>query len=146
MSRWFEDFEVGARFRSEYGRTILDADNVWFTMLTLNTNPIHFDYEFARATEFGRPLVNSCLTLSLVVGMSVADVSQNGINLGWSDVRMPAPLFVGDTLHAETEVVAVRPSESRPSMGVVTVLTRGRTQQGTVVIELTRSVLVRRRP
>ena len=146
MSRWFEDFEVGGRFESEYGRTILDADNVWFTMLTLNTNPIHFDYEFASTTEFGRPLVNSCLTLSLVVGMSVADVSQNGINLGWSDVRMPAPLFVGDTLHAETEVVAVRASESRPSMGVVTVVTRGRTQEGTVVIELTRSVLVRRRP
>ena len=146
MSRWFEDFEVGARFHSEYGRTILDVDNVWFTMLTLNTNPIHFDYEFASTTEFGRPLVNSCLTLSLVVGMSVADVSQNGINLGWSDVRMPAPLFVGDTLRAETEVVAVRASESRPSMGVVTVVTRGRTQEGTVVIELTRSVLVRRRP
>jgi itaconyl-CoA hydratase len=142
MSRYFEDFVVGEVYRSQVGRTIIDADNVWFTMLTLNTNPIHFDYEYAARTEFGKPLVNSTFTLALVVGMTVADVSQNGVNLGWSSIKMPNPLFVGDTIRTATEVLETRESKSRPHMGVVTVRTRGLKQDGSVVIELERSVLV----
>jgi itaconyl-CoA hydratase len=145
VPRYFEDFRVGDVYRSTVGRTVLDADNVWFTMLTLNTNPIHFDYEYAAKTEFGRPLVNSCFTLSLVVGMTVADVSQNGINLGWREVRMPHPLFVGDTVRTETEVLNVRESRSRPEMGIVEVRTRGINQRGEVVIELERTVMVYKR-
>lgn len=145
MPKYFEDFKVGDVYRSAVGRTVIDADNVWFTMLTLNTNPIHFDYEYAARTEFGKPLVNSCFTLSLVVGMTVADVSQNGINLGWQDIRMPHPLFVGDTVRAETEVTEVRDSKSRPGMGIVSVRSRGLSQHGDVVIEFERSVMVYKR-
>ncbi len=145
MPRYFEDFGVGDVYRSSVGRTVIDADNVWFTMLTLNTNPIHFDYEYAAQTEFKKPLVNSCFTLSLVVGMTVADVSQNGINLGWQNVRMPHPLFVGDTVRTETEVTEVRESKSRPNMGIVSVRSRGINQDGTVVMELERSVMVYKR-
>ncbi len=145
MPRYFEDFKVGDVYRSEVGRTVIDADNVWFTMLTLNTNPIHFDYEYAAKTEFKKPLVNSCFTLSLVVGMTVADVSQHGINLGWQNVKMPHPLFVGDTVRTETEVTEVRESKSRPNMGIVSVRTRGLNQHDDVVIELERSVMVYRR-
>jgi acyl dehydratase len=145
MPRFFEDFRVGDVYRSAVGRTVIDADNVWFTMLTLNSNPIHFDYEYAAKTEFGKPLVNSCFTLSLVVGMTVADVSQNGINLGWQNVRMLRPLFVGDTLRTETEVTDVRESKSRSNMGIVSVRSRGLNQDGDVVIELERSVMVYRR-
>jgi itaconyl-CoA hydratase len=144
--RCFEDFAVGDVYEHPLGRTILSADNSWFTQLTLNTNPSHFNHDYASRTEFGRPLVNSCLTLSIVTGMSVTDVSQNAMaNLGWDEVRMPAPVFEGDTLYAESEVLEIRPSRSRPNVGLVKVRTRGLNQDGTVVIEFTRTIMVYRR-
>jgi itaconyl-CoA hydratase len=144
--RYFEDFVVGHRFRHPLGRTITAADNVWLTLLTMNTNPIHVDARYAAQTEFGRPLVNSCLTLALVTGLSVDDVSRHAFaNLGWDEVRLPAPVFEGDTIYAESVVVEVRPSASRPTVGMVRVRTRGFNQDGTVVIEFLRSILVYRR-
>ncbi len=141
----FEDFEVGDVYRHPSGRTITQTDNVWLTLLTLNTNPIHLDAVFAAQTEFGRPLVDSTLTLAVVTGLSVADVSQNGINLGWDEVRLPHPVFEGDTLYAESEVVEVRASRSRPGSGIVRVKTTGTNQDGAVVIEFLRSIMVYRR-
>ncbi len=144
--RYFEDFTVGAVYEHRPGRTIGEADNTWFTLLTMNQHPLHFDAAYAARSEFGRPLVNSCLTLSLVAGMSVADVSQKAIaNLGWSDIRLPAPVFVGDTLYADSEVLAKRESNSRPTHGIVTVRTTGRKADGTVVISFERTVLVPKR-
>jgi itaconyl-CoA hydratase len=141
--RCFEDFAVGDVYEHWPGRTITEADNVWFTLLTMNTHPVHFDAAYAAGTEFGKPLVNSCLTLSMVVGMSVSDISQNAVaNLGWTDIRLPAPVFVGDTLYARSEVIAVRPSKSRPGQGVVTVRTTGRKADGAEVISFERTVLV----
>jgi itaconyl-CoA hydratase len=142
VSRTFEELEVGAVYRSRHGRTVLEADNVWFTLLTLNTNPIHFDEEYAATTEWGRPLVDSTFTLALVTGLSVADVSERGVNLGWREVRLPAPVFAGDTLSAETEVLEKRESESRPGFGIVTVRTRGLNQRDEVVIEFERTVML----
>jgi itaconyl-CoA hydratase len=146
VSRLYEDMEVGDVYRSRFGRTILDADNVWFTLLTHNTNPIHFDAEYAAATEFGKLLVDSTFTLALVTGLSVADVSENAVNLGWKNVTLPAPVFAGDTLRAETEVLAKRESQSRPDRGIVTVRTRGLNQRDEVVIEFERTIMVTRRP
>ena len=143
--RCFEDFEVGMLLRHPLGRTVTTADNIWFTLLTGNTNPIHFDANYAAQTEFGKPLVNSTFTLAVVTGLSVADVSQYGVNLGWADVRMPAPLFEGDTLYAQTEVLAKRASNSRPNMGLLEVKTTGFKQDGTVVLEFRRTILVYRR-
>jgi acyl dehydratase len=144
--RFFEDFAVGDVFPHALGRTITQADNIWFTLLTLNTNPIHFDADYASKTAFGRPLVNSCLTLSLVTGISVSDVSQHALaNLGWTDVRLPKPVFEGDTIHAESKVIEVRPSASRPEAGLVRVRTRGFTQEGTTVIEFERAMLIYRK-
>ncbi|HZT53336.1 MAG TPA: MaoC family dehydratase [Gaiellaceae bacterium] len=140
--RTYAELEVGAVYRSRYGRTVLEADNVWFTLLTMNTNPIHFDAEYARTTSWERPLVDSTFTLALVTGLSVADVSEQGVNLGWREVRLPAPVFAGDTLRAETEVLAKRESRSRPGFGVVTVRTRGLNQRDEVVIEFERSILL----
>src|SRR4051794_37068281 len=135
VSRTYEELEVGAVYRSRFGRTVLEADNTWFTLLTLNTNPIHFDAEYAATTEWGRPLVDSTFTLALVTGLSVADVSERGVNLGWREVRLPAPVFAGDTIRAETEVLQKRDSESRPGFGIVTVRTRGLNQRDEVVID-----------
>jgi itaconyl-CoA hydratase len=143
--RCFEDFTVGMVLRHPLGRTVTTTDNVWFTLLTVNTNPIHFDAHYAAQTEFKRPLVDSTLTLAIVTGLSVADVSQYGVNLGWSDVRLPAPLFEGDTLYAQSEVVQTRESKSRPNMGIVEIKTTGFTQDGSVVIEFRRTILVYRR-
>ena len=95
MSRSYDELEVGAVYRSRFGRTVLEADNVWFTLLTLNTNPIHFDARYAATTEWGRPLVDSTFTLALVTGLSVSDVSERAVNLGWREVRLPAPVFAG---------------------------------------------------
>ena len=142
VSRTYEELEVGVVYRSRFGRTVLDADNVWFTLLTLNTNPIHFDYEHAAKTEWQRPLVDSTFTLALVTGLSVADVSERGVNLGWREVRLPAPVFAGDTIRAETEVLAKRESRSRPGQGIVTVRTRGLNQRDEVVIEFERSIML----
>lgn len=146
MSRYFEDFTVGDVYEHALGKTITATDNQWFTHVTLNTNPIHFDAHYASQTEFGRPLVNSCFTLALVTGMSVADVSQNAFaNLGWDEVRLPHPLFEGDTVYARSEVLETRASRSRPDVGIVRVRTTGYTQDGTVVITYSRTVLVYRR-
>src|SRR5690349_10462112 len=133
--RFFEDFEVGGIIRHPFGRTVTTADNQWFTLMTMNTNPIHLDAHYAAQTEFGRPLVNSTFTLALVVGLSVTDISQHAVNLGWDEVRMPAPVFEGDTIYAETEVLSKRESKSRPHMGLVEVKTMGLNQNGAAVIE-----------
>jgi itaconyl-CoA hydratase len=144
--RYYEDFAVGQVYEHRPGRTITEADNVWFTLLTMNTHPIHFDAAFAAQSEFGKLLVNSCLTLSIVVGMSVGGVSQKAIaNLGWDDVRLTAPVFVGDTLYAESVVLSMRESQSRPQQGVLTVRTEGRKADGTSVITFNRTVLIPKR-
>jgi itaconyl-CoA hydratase len=142
MGRSYDDLEVGAVYRSRFGRTVLEADNVWFTLLTLNTNPIHFDAQYAAGTDWGRPLVDSTFTLALVTGLSVVDVSERAVNLGWREVRLPAPVFAGDTIRAETEILSKRESESRAGQGIVTVRTRGLNQDDVVVIEFERTVMV----
>ena len=143
IGRYYEDFEIGTVYEHRPGRTINDADNSWFTLLTMNTHPLHFDTEYASHSEFGKPLVNSCLTLSMVAGMSVSDTSQKAIaNLGWTDIKMPHPVFVGDTLYAESEVLDKRESKSRPTQGIVTVRTTGTNQDGAVVMTYERSFLV----
>ncbi|HTT78175.1 MAG TPA: MaoC family dehydratase [Stellaceae bacterium] len=144
--RCFEDFMLGDTYEHRPGRTISDADNTWFTLLTMNQHPLHFDAAYAAQSEFGRPVVNSCLTLAIVAGLSVADVSQQAIaNLGWTDIRLTAPVFVGDTIYAESEVIAKRPSQSRPAQGIVTVRTTGRKADGTVFMTFERTVLVPKR-
>jgi itaconyl-CoA hydratase len=147
MGRYYEDFTAGDTYKHWPGRTITAADNTWFTLLTMNQHPIHFDEQYAKATEFGQPLVNSTLTLAIVVGMSVQDVSQNAIaNLGWTDITMPAPVFNGDTLYAESTVLEKRESKSRPTQGIVTVATRGWKQDGTTVMTFKRAILIPKRP
>jgi itaconyl-CoA hydratase len=144
--RYFEDFTPGDIYEHRPGRTISEADNTWFTLLTMNQHPLHFDAAYAGKSEFGRPLVNSCLTLSIVAGMSVSDVSQKAIgNLGWNDIRLVAPVFVGDTIYAESEVLSKRESAKRPTQGIVTVRTTGKKADGTVFMTYERSVLVPKR-
>jgi itaconyl-CoA hydratase len=141
--RTYDDFMVGDIYEHRPGRTITEADNVWFTLLTMNQHPLHFDAAYAAETEFKKPLVNSCLTLAIVTGMSVADVSQKAIaNMGWSKVELTAPVFAGDTIYAESEVLAKRPSSSRPGQGLVTVRTRGLKSDGTQFMVFERTVLV----
>lgn len=143
QGRFLEDFQVGDVYRHAHGRTISETDNTWFTLLTNNTHQIHINADYAASTEFGRPLVVSTLTLAIVTGLSVPDVSQNAVaNLGWSEVVLKAPVFAGDTLYAESEVLDVRPSRSRPGQGIVRVHTRGLNQRGETVMEFDRSVLV----
>ncbi|NJO34054.1 MAG: MaoC family dehydratase [Rhodospirillales bacterium] len=143
MGRTYNDFVVGDVYEHWPGRTITEADNVWFTLLTMNQHPLHFDAAYAAGTEFKKPLVNSCLTLSIVTGMSVADVSQKAIaNLGWNKVELTAPVFVGDTLYADSEVLSKRPSRGRTGQGLVTVRTRGLKADGTVCMVFERTVLV----
>ena len=144
--RVFEDFEVGDVFRHALGRTVLATDNVWFTLLTQNTNPIHFDRAYAAKTEFGKPLVDSTFTLALVTGQSVADISPNAMaNLGWDEVRLPNPVFEGDTIYSQSEVLEKRESKSRPNVGIVRFKTTGYTQDGTVVIEFKRTIMIYKR-
>ncbi len=146
FGRYFEDFEVGHIYQHRPGRTISEVDNTWFTLLTMNTHPLHFDVEYAKASEFGKPLVNSAFTVSLVVGMSVSDVSQKAIaNLGWKEIKLPAPVFVGDTLYGESQVLEKRESKSRPTAGIVTVRTWGKKSDGTVVCEFDRNMLIPKR-
>ena len=146
FGRYYEDFRVGDVYEHRPGRTITQADNTWFTLLTMNTHPLHFDAAYAAKSEFKQPLVNSTLTLAIVMGMSVSDVSQKAIgNLGWNNIRLTAPVFAGDTLYAESEVLSKRESKSRPTQGIVTVSTTGRNQDGTVVLTSERSVLVPKR-
>ncbi|MEM7539960.1 MAG: MaoC family dehydratase [Pseudomonadota bacterium] len=144
--RYYEDFEVGHTYQHRPGKTITETDNQWFTLLTMNTHPLHFDRVYGEASEFGQCLVNSALTVSMVAGMSVSDVSQKTIaNLGWKEIKLPAPLFVGDTLYAESEVLGKRESKSRPTAGIVTVRTWGKKHDGTVVCEFDRSMLIPKR-
>ena len=144
--RLFEDFEVGDIYQHPLGRTVIAADNIWFTLLTQNTNPIHFDRAYAAQTEYGKPLVDSTFTLALVTGQSVMDISQNAMaNLGWDEVRLPNPLFEGDTVYSRSEVLEKRESKSRPNVGIVRFKTTGYKQDGTVVIEFKRTVMVYRR-
>ena len=140
--RFFEDFVVGDVYRSRLGRTVTDADNIWFTCLSNNTNQIHFNAHYAAQTEFGKPLVNSVVTLAVVAGLGVTDISENGFALGWDYIRLPHPVFAGDTLYSESLVIEIRQSKSRPGQGVVKVRTRGLNQNGEIVIEYERSVMI----
>ncbi len=144
--RFFEDFDVGDVFRSRLGRTITETENTWFTALTMNTNQVHFNTEYAARTRFGRPLVNSTFTLALVTGLTVPDTSENATaNLGWTDIKLPRPVFVGDTIWAESEILEVRESASNSSVGIVTMRCRGVNQRGEVVIEFRRTFMAYRR-
>jgi itaconyl-CoA hydratase len=144
--RYFEDFAEGDVYRHPLGRTITTTDNAWFTLLTQNTAPLHFDAHYAAQTQWGRPLVDSTLTLALVTGQSVTDVSQHVFaNLGWDEVRLPAPVFEGDTIYSQSTVLMVRPSKSHPDAGIVEVRTIGYNQTGTIVISFRRTVMVFRR-
>ena len=144
--RFFEDFEVGDIYRFPLGRTITETDNIWFTLLTMNPNQLHFNREYGKKTEFGQCLVDSTLTIAIVTGQSVTDVSQNAVaNLGWDEVRLTNPVFVGDTLYSESEVVSKRESASRPYAGIVVVRTRGINQDGKVVITFKRTIMVYKR-
>jgi acyl dehydratase len=145
QGRFFEDFDVGDVYRSRIGRTVTQADNIWFTLLTNNTNQIHFNSHYAARTEFGRPLVNSALTLAIVAGLGVSDTSENGFALGWDRIDLPTPLFEGDTLYSESEVLEKRESKSRPQMGIVKIRTRGIKQDGKVVMDYSRSIMVWKR-
>ena len=134
---------VGDVYQHRPGRTITETDNTWFTLLTMNTHPLHFDAAYAAESEFGRLLVNSCLTLSMVVGMSVSDLSQKAIaNLGWDKIKLTAPVFIGDTIYSESQVLAKRESKSRPHQGIVTIRTVGRKADGSEVISFERNILV----
>lgn len=143
LTRYFEDFEVGAVYRFPLGRTVTETDNTWFTLLTMNTNQVHFNGDFAARTEFGRPLVNSGFSVALVVGMSVSDLSANATaNLGWTDIELVHPLYIGDTVYTESLVTATRWSNSRPGDGIVSVLTRGLNQDGVEFLRFRRSFLI----
>lgn len=145
---YFEDFSIGRTFDHEIRRTITETDNVWFSALTHNPQPLHIDAEFAKHTEFGRPLVNSCLTLAFMVGISVNDttVGTTVANLGWDEVRFPKPLFHGDTIRIETEVLETRASRSRPDNGIVVFEHRAFNQHDELVGSCRRSALMKRRP
>jgi itaconyl-CoA hydratase len=144
--RVYEDFEVGDVYQHPLGRTVLSVDNSWFTLLTQNVNPIHFDAHYAAQTEFGKPLVDSTFTLALVTGQSTIDLSLNVMaNLGWDEVRLPNPLFEGDTVYSRSEVLEKRESKSRQNVGIVKVRTIGFKQDGTVVIEFLRTFMVYKR-
>ena len=146
IGRYYEDFEIGDVYKHPFGRTITETDNIWFTLLTNNTNQMHFNAHYAAQSTFGKYLVNSGFTVALVLGLSVLDVSQNGMaNLSWTDIQLTHPVFVGDTLYAESLVTDKRESQSRPYAGIVTVKTRGLNQDGDVVVTWKRSVMVYKR-
>ncbi len=146
QGRFFEDFEVGDVYDHPLGRTVTTTDNIWFTLLTQNTAPIHFDHHYSAQTEFGEPLVDSTFTLALVTGQSVTDVSQNVMaNLAWDEIKLPAPVFEGDTIYSKSEVLDKRESKSRPNVGIVSVKTTGYKQDGTVVITFERTIMVYKR-
>lgn len=146
QGRWFEDFVVGDVYRHPLGRTVLEVDNSWLSLITQNSAPLHFDRHYSSATAWGRPLVDSTFTLALVTGQSVGDVSMHvKANLGWDRVRLPNPVFEGDTIYSESEVLSARESESHPGAGIVTVRTVGFNQEGTIVITFERTVMVYRR-
>jgi itaconyl-CoA hydratase len=144
--RYFEDFRVGDLYYHPLGKTVTETDNQWFTLLTQNTSRTHVDRNFAEHTEYGRPLVNSTFTLALVTGQSTIDLSLNVFaNLGWDEVRMPAPVFEGDTIYSRSKVLSLRESASRPTLGIVTVATEGFNQDGVIVVSYRRTFLIYRR-
>ena len=144
--RFYEDFEAGDVFRSRFGRTVTQTDNIWFTCLTMNTNPVHFSEPHAARTQFGRPLVNSAFTLALITGLTVPDTSENAAaNLAWTDINLPKPVFEGDTLWAESEILEKRRSSSNPDVGIVSMRCRGINQRHEVVIEFKRTFMVYKR-
>src|SRR3954453_7792160 len=144
--RFYEDFDVGDVFRSRLGRTITETDNIWFTCLTMNTNQVHFNNAFAEQSMLGKPLVNSAFTLALVTGLTVPDTSENAAaNLAWTDIKLPKPVFVGDTLWAESEILDKRESGSHPNAGIVAMRCRGINQRREVVIEFLRTFMVYKR-
>ena len=146
FGRFYEDFNIGDIYEHRPGRTITETENTWFTLLTMNKHPLHFDAEYAKHSEFGRCIVASPFTVSLIVGMSVSDVSQKAIaNLGWTDIKLTHPVFAGDTLYAESEVLGKRESKSRPDAGIVSVRSTGKNQDGAVVCTFDRTMLVQRR-
>jgi len=146
QGRFFEDFEAGDIYEHPLGRTVTTVDNMWFSLLTQNSAPIHFDHYYSSRTEFGRPLVDSTFTVALVTGQSVTDVSQNVFaNLGWDEIRLPAPVFEGDTIYSRSVVLETRESESRPEVGIVKVETTGYNQDGTVVVVFRRTIMVYKR-
>lgn len=146
--RYYEGFRIGEVIQHAVRRTVTEIDNTLFSTLTMNTAAIHLDYEYAKTTEFGRPLVNSVFTLGLVVGISVNDTTLGTTvgNLGWEEVKFPKPVFIGDTIRAETEIRAMRLSKSRPTQGIVTFLHRGWNQRDEVVCECLRNALMLRQP
>jgi itaconyl-CoA hydratase len=144
--RFFEDFDAGDVFHSRFGRTVTRTDNIWFTCLTMNTNPVHFSEPYAARTQFGRPLVNSAFTLALVTGLTVPDTSENAAaNLAWTDIELPKPVFEGDTIWAESEILETRESRSNPSVGIVSMRCRGINQDGEVVIRFKRTFMAYKR-
>jgi acyl dehydratase len=146
FGRYFEDFEVGHVYEHRPNRTVTETENTWFTLLTMNQHPMHFDAEYAKHSEFGRCIICSPFTVALMVGMSVSDVSQKAIaNLGWKEIRLTYPLFAGDTLSAESEVLDKRESKSRPNAGIVTIRTRGFNQEARLVCEFDRTMLIAKR-
>ncbi len=146
FGRYYEDFQVGDTYEHRPGRTVTETENTWFTLLTMNTHPLHFDAEYAKASEFKRPLIASPFTIALMVGMSVTDTSQKAIaNLGWTDIKLTYPLFAGDTLYSESEVLEKRESKSRPGAGLVTIKTTGLNQDGKVVGTFNRTMLIAKR-
>ncbi|GAB2829578.1 MaoC family dehydratase [Actinocorallia aurea] len=146
IGKYYEDFVIGDVYQHPFGRTVNETDNTWFTLLTLNTNQNHFNADFAARAPYGKIIVNSGLTVALVVGLSVIDMSQNAMfNLGWTDIKLPHPVFVGDTLYAESIVLDKRESKSRPYAGILTCKTRGLNQDGDEVVSWTRSAMVYKR-
>jgi acyl dehydratase len=144
--RYFEDFDVGDVFRSRLGRTVTETDNIWFTCLTMNTNQMHFNVPYSERTRFEQPLVNSAFTLALVTGLTVSDTSENAAaNLEWTDITLPKPVFAGDTLWAESEILDKRESSSRPNVGIITMRCRGVNQRNEVVIEFRRTFMIYKR-
>lgn len=145
---YFEEFTVGQTFRHAITRTITETDNVWFSALTHNPAPLHLDAEYMKHSEFGKPIVNSCLTLAFMVGISVGETTLGTTvaNLGWDEVRFPAPLFHGDTLHIESEVLELRDSRSRPANGIVIFAHRAYNQHNVLVGKCKRSALMLRKP
>lgn len=148
IGKFYEDYVVGDVYQHAIGRTISEADSTWFTQLTMNTNQNHFNAHFAQSNPItgGRVIVNSGLTVAMVLGMSVLDMSQNAVaNLGWTDIRLTHPVYVGDTLYAESICLDKRESASKPEMGIITMFTRGLNQDGDIVVSWTRSVMIPKR-
>ena len=146
IGRYFEDFEIGDVYEHRPGRTITETDNIQFSLLTMNLHPMHCDAAYAAKSEFGKPLVNSGLTVAIVLGMTVPDVSGKAIaNLGWTDIKLTAPVFPGDTIYAASQVLNKRESKSRPNQGIITVKTIGTKADGTVFMSFERNVLIQKR-